>query len=97
MKHSPYFVDLTTISCVVGRVFDREKWTFIDRSRPTAHVEMASPPSSSQSSDVTDFSTSDESDPEHVSSPEELPMDLDSSPADGTPMDLDMASTGSSE
>ena len=84
-------------SCVVSRVFDWEKWTFINRSRPTAHVEMASLPSLSQSSNITDFSTSNELDPEHVSSPEEPLVDLDSSLADSTLMDSDMASTGSSE
>ena len=41
MKSSPHFVDLTTISCVVGRVFDRGLWSLIDRSGSTAHVEMA--------------------------------------------------------
>ena len=89
MKHSPQFADLMTISCVVGRVFDQGQWTFVDRSGPTAHVEMASPPSSSQSSDVTDFLTSDESDPKQLSSPEESQMDSVSSPADSTLMDLD--------
>ena len=74
MKPSPYFADLKTILCVVGRVFDRGRWTFVDRSGPTAHVEMASPPASSQRSDVTDFSTSDESG-------DDSPMDLDTPPA----------------
>ncbi|KAF9645546.1 hypothetical protein BDM02DRAFT_3203518 [Thelephora ganbajun] len=97
MKHSPHFVDLKTVICVVGRVRDRGHWTFIDRSGPTAHVEMASPPSSSQCSDVTDFSTSDESDSDSRSSSEgSLMSDLSSTKLNGSPMNLD-TSTGSSE
>ena len=96
MKPSPHFVDLTTISCVVGRVFDRGQWSFIDRSGSTAHVEMASPHSSSQASDVTDFSTSDESDSELVSSSEESLMSV-SSTADSVVMDLDTSTTNPSE
>jgi hypothetical protein len=95
IKSSPHFVDLKTISCVVGRVYDRGHWTFIDRSGPTAHIEMANPSSSSQSSDITDFSTSDESDSEPVFSLETSPM-LVSSPANGTPMDVGASSEGSS-
>ena len=53
-----HFVDLNSIQCSVGRVHDRGKWTFIDRSGPTAHIEIASPATSSQSS-ITDLSTSD--------------------------------------
>ena len=88
MKSVPHFVDLNAIACVVGRVYDRGRWTFIDRSGPTARVEMASPPSSSECSDVTDFSTSDEDpDEESVSG---------SSSTKGSPMDLDASSTGSS-
>jgi len=87
-KSVPHFVDLNAIACVVGRVYDRGRWTFIDRSGPTARVEMASPPSSSECSDVTDFSTSDEDpDEESVSG---------SSSTKGSPMDLDASSTGSS-
>ena len=41
MKPSPHFVDLGTIVCVISRVFDRGYWTFIDRSGPMAHIEMA--------------------------------------------------------
>ena len=96
MKPSPHFVDLTTISCVVGRVFDRGQWSFVDRSGSTAHVEMASPPSSSQGSDVTDVSTSDESDSELVSSSEKSLMSV-SSTADDVAMDLDASPTESSE
>ena len=50
------------------------------------HVEMASLPSSSQGSDVADFSTSDESDPRSLmsasSSADSVAMDLDASPAE---------------
>ncbi|KAF9782695.1 hypothetical protein BJ322DRAFT_1110578 [Thelephora terrestris] len=94
MNHSPHFVDLKTIACVVGRVRDQGRWTFVDRSGPTAHAKMASPPSSSQCSDVTGFSTSDESD----SGPGSLSggsLVSGSSPADanGSPMDLDTSSS----
>lgn len=98
MNHSPHFVDLNTITCVVSRVHDRGRWTFVDRSGPTAHIKMASPPSSSQCSDVTDFSTSDESDSdfspsfEGSSTPETSSADLN-----GSPMDLDVSSSGPSE
>ncbi|KAF9784483.1 hypothetical protein BJ322DRAFT_849234 [Thelephora terrestris] len=93
MNHSPHFVDLKTIACVVGRVRDRGCWAFVDRSGPTAHAKMASPPSS-QCSDVTGFSTSDESD----SSPGSLSegsLTSGSSPANanGSPMDLDTSSS----
>ena len=53
-----HFIDLNLIQCSVGRVLDRGKWKFIDRSGPTAHIEIASPAMSSQSS-ITDISTSD--------------------------------------
>jgi hypothetical protein len=96
MKPSPHFMDLKTIACVVGRVYDRGRWTFIDRSRPTAGVEMASPPSSSQSSDVTNFLTSDESDSDSASSSEVFSM-LVSPSASGSPMVLDTSSAESSE
>ena len=85
MKPSPHFMDLKTIICIIGRVFDWGCWTFINRSGPTAHIKMATPSSSSQSSDVTNFLTTDESDSE-----------LASSSANGSPMDLDISSTGSS-
>ena len=75
--------NLETTFCVVGRV---------DRSGPTAHVEMASPPSSSQCSDVTDFSTSEESDSGVRPSLGSFPMS-DSSSARGSPMDLDVGVT----
>ena len=91
MRPSLHFIDLKAIACVVGRVYDRGRWSFIDRSGPTAHVEMASPPSSSQCSDVTDFSTSDDSDSALDSS------QTSSSPSSkGSPMDVDVSSTGSS-
>ena len=96
MKYSPHFVDLTTISCIIGRVFDQGQWTFVNRSGSMVHVRMASPPSSSQSSDITDFSMSNESDSELVSSSEESPMSV-TSLADSTPMNLDTPSTGSSK
>jgi hypothetical protein len=94
INHSPHFVDLKTIACVVGRVHDRGRWTFVDRSGSTAHAKMASPPSSSQCSDVTDFSTSDESDSSPGSLSEGSLMS-GSSPADanGSPMDLDTSSS----
>ena len=59
-----HFIDLNLVQCSVGRVFDRGKWKFIDRSGPTAHIEIASPVTSSQSS-ITDISMSEgfESDP----------------------------------
>ena len=95
MKTAPNFVDLGAIACVVGQVYDRGRWTFVDRSGPTAHVEMASPSSSSECSDVTDFSTSDESDSGSESSSESSPRS-NFSPANGSPMDLDASSTGSS-
>ena len=91
MRPSLHFIDLKAIACVVGRVYDRGRWSFIDRSGPTAHVEMASPPSSSQCSNVTDFSTSDDSDSALDSS------QTSSSPSSkGSPMDVDVSSTGSS-
>ena len=96
MKPLPHFVDLKMIICVVGRVHDQGHWTFIDRSGPTAHVEMASLSSSSQCSDVTDFSTSDESDSGSGSSSESSPALGSSSLNDGSPMDLDTSGTGSS-
>jgi hypothetical protein len=94
MNHSPHFMDLKTIACVVGRVRDRGRWTFVDRSGPTAHAKMASPPSSLQCSDVTGFSTSDESDSGPRSLSEGLLMS-GSSPVDanGSPMDLDTSSS----
>ena len=52
-----HFIDLNLVQCSVGRVLDREWWTFVDRSGPTAHIEIASPATSSQSS-ITDISTS---------------------------------------
>ena len=106
IKPSPHFVDLNTIVCVVGRIHDRGHWTFIDRSGPTAHVEMVSLPSSSQSSDITDFSTSDESDSDEDG---ELAFDEDdksefssmlvssSASVGGSPMDLGTSSAESSE
>ena len=53
-----HFIDLNLVQCGVGRILDRGKWKFIDRSGPTAHIEIASPATSSQSS-TTDISTSD--------------------------------------
>ena len=53
-----HFIDLSLIQCSVGRVLDRGKWNFVDRSGPTAHIEIASPPTSSQSS-ITVTSISD--------------------------------------
>ena len=53
-----HFIDLNLVQCSVGRIFDQGKWTFIDRSGPTAHIEIASPVTSSQSS-LTDFESSD--------------------------------------
>ena len=100
MKPSPHFMDLNTIVCVVGRVRDRGHWTFVDRSGPTAHVKIASPPSS-QCSDITDFSTSDESesgfgDPES-SSGGSLSSNRPANDLGGAPMDVDTSSTGSSD
>ena len=95
MKPSPHFIDLNTIVCIVGRVYNRGRWSFVDRSGPTVHVKMATSSLSSQSSDVTDFSTSDESDSELVSSSEASLMSVSSS-NDGSPMNLDTSSTGSS-
>ena len=89
IKPSPHFIDLNTVACVVGRVFDRGHWSFIDRSGSMAHIEMASPASSSACSDVTGFSTSNETDPELESSSECSQM--------GVPMDLYLSSTESSE
>jgi hypothetical protein len=51
-----HFIDLNLIQCSVGRVLDRGKWTIIDRSGPTVHIEIASPATSSRSS-ITDIST----------------------------------------
>lgn len=97
LKPSPHFVDLKMVVYVVGRVHNRRRWTFIDRSGPTVHVEMASPPLS-QCSDITDFSMSEESksDSNPGSSLESSPM-TNSSAANGIPMDLDTSSEGSSE
>ena len=98
IRPSPHFVDLKAVSCVVGRVFDRERWTFIDRSGPTADAKMASPPSSSECSDVTDFSTSDESDSDPGADLDDaLSLDVSSVDLNGSPMDLDESSAGSSE
>ena len=33
-------VDIGLIQCVVGRIFDRGKWTIIDRSGTRAHVDI---------------------------------------------------------
>jgi len=95
LKPVPHFVDLKAIACVVGRVHDRGRWTFVDRSGPTAHVEMASPPSSSEGSDVTDFSTSDESESGLGSASESSPGQ-GFSPTNGSSMDMDVSSPGSS-
>ena len=97
MKRPLHLIDLNTIVCVVGRVRDRGHWTFVDRSGPTAHVKMASPPPSSQGSDCTDFSTSDESETGSGSpSNSDSPMS-DSSPSgiNDSPMDLDTSSDSS--
>ena len=88
MKPSPHFADLNSIICVIGRVYDRGRWTFIDRSGPTANIRMASPPSSSQCSNITNFSTSDKSESELGSASGSSPM-LWSSSTSGSPMDLD--------
>jgi hypothetical protein len=53
-----HFIDLNLIQYSVGRVFDCGKWRFVDRSGPTARIEIASPATSSQSS-FTDTSMSD--------------------------------------
>lgn len=45
-----HFIDLNLIQCSVGQALDRGKWKIIDRSEPTAHIKIASPASSSQSS-----------------------------------------------
>jgi hypothetical protein len=34
-------VDLGTIQCVVGRIYDRGKWVIIDRSGDLAHINIA--------------------------------------------------------
>jgi len=92
-----HFVDLKAIACVVGRVYDRGCWTFIDRSGSMVHIEMAGPPSSSQGSNVTNFSISDKleivSGSALDSSPGPGPV---FSPTNGSPMDLDVSSPGSS-
>ena len=91
MRPSLHFIDLKAIACVVGRVYDQGCWSFIDRSGPMAHIEMASPPSLSQCSDVTNFLTSDNSDSALDSS------QTSSSPSSkGSPMDVDTSSMGSS-
>ena len=33
-------IDLGTIQCVVGRVFDRGKWVIVDRSGDLAHINI---------------------------------------------------------
>ena len=53
-----HFIDLNLVQCSVGWILDCGKWKFVDRSGPTAHIEIASPATSSQSS-ITDISTSD--------------------------------------
>ena len=100
MKPSLHFMDLNTIVCIVGRVRDRGRWIFVDRSGPTVHVKMASPPSS-QCSDVTDFSTTDESesgsgDPESLSGGS-LSLNHPANDLGGAPMDVDTSSGGSSD
>ena len=34
-------VDLGLVQCVVGRIFDRGKWTIVDRSGELAHADVA--------------------------------------------------------
>jgi len=34
-------VDLGTIQCVVGRIYDQGKWIIIDRSGDLAHIDIA--------------------------------------------------------
>jgi hypothetical protein len=74
-----HFIDLNLIQCNVGRVHDRGKWKFIDRSGPTAHIEIASPATSSQSS-ITDISTSDGFGSDSSSGDAPTAMSEDSSP-----------------
>ena len=33
-------IDLGTIQCVVGRIYDRGKWVIIDRSGDLAHIDI---------------------------------------------------------
>lgn len=34
-------IDIGTIQCVVGRIYDRGKWVIIDRSGSLAHINIA--------------------------------------------------------
>lgn len=95
MKPSLHFVDLNTIICIIGRVYDQGCWSLVNKSKPTAYVEMVTPSLSSQSPDVTNFSTSNELDSELVSSSETLLM-LISSSNNSSLIILDTSSTESS-
>ncbi|KAF9649280.1 hypothetical protein BDM02DRAFT_3233041 [Thelephora ganbajun] len=89
-----HFIDLNSIQCSVGRVLDRGKWRFIDRSGPTAHIKIASPATSSQSS-ITVASTSDGFESGSSSSNGSTRMSEDSSPLRSPGHDEDAMSTSS--
>jgi hypothetical protein len=89
-----HFVDLNLVQCSVGCIFDRGKWTFIDRSGPTVHIEIASPATSSQSS-ITDISTSNDSRSKSSSSNGSGEMSQDSPQHQSPCRDEDAMSTSS--
>ena len=94
MKPLLHFMGLKAIACIVERVYDQGCWMFIDRSGPTACIEMVSPLLSSQSSDITDILTSNESDSDSVSLSKVSSMSV-SLPTNGNLMNLDASSVGS--
>ena len=100
MKPSPHFMDLNTIVCIVGRVWYQGCWTFVDRSRPTAHVKITSPPLP-QCSNMTDFSTFNESESGSGDSKSlsgsSLSLNYPVNNLDGALMDVDTSSGGSSD
>ena len=89
-----HFIDLNLVQCSVGRVNDRGKWKFIDRSGHTTHIEIASPATSSQSS-ITDISTSDGFSSNSSSGNGSTGMSKDSSSPQSTGRDRNAMSTSS--
>jgi len=89
-----HFIDLNLVQCSVGWVHDRGKWNFIDRSGPTANIEIASPATSSQSS-ITDISTSDSFKSDSSSGSGSAGMSEDSSSLQSAGHDRDAMSTSS--
>ena len=89
-----HFIDLNLVQCSVGRVLDRGKWRFVDRSGPIAHIEIASPTTSSQSS-ISGISTSDGVDSDSSSSDGPTGMSESFSPLQSPSHDEEAMSTSS--